>query len=100
MNGCKTCFIVVTYLLLSVHFIISHPFHPQDFCYVVLPPTWQSLACGHPLLNVVCQPYALDSFTLQGGVGDPGIGNMAKLEQVLKGIKSAQTKGGGGHNTT
>ena len=92
MNGYKACFIVVTYLLLSVHFIISHPIHPQDFCYVVLPPTWQGLACGHPLLNVVCQP--LDSFTLQGDVGDPGIGNMSKLEQVLKGIKSAQTKGG------
>ena len=75
---------------LSLHHF--HPFHPQDFCYVVLPPTWQGLACGHPLLNVVCQP--LDSFTLQGGVGDPGIGNMAKLEQVLKGIKSAQIKGG------
>ena len=44
--------------------------------------------------TIKCYLSAIRQLQIARGAGDPGIGNIAKLEQVLKGIKAAQAKGG------
>jgi len=48
--------------------------------------------------TIKCYLSAIRQLHIAQGAGDPGIGNMAKLEQVLKGIKAAQAKGGTHYN--
>ena len=75
-------------------FCLSNSFNPL--------PTNENLLCRYSssLANeslshstIKCYLAAVRHLHIAEGFGDPGISGMARLEQVLKGIKSTQAKG-------
>jgi len=77
---------------LSAHFIISPPIPSSEL--LLCRSATHLAVSGLRASTIKCYLSAIKQLHIARGVGDPGIGNMAKLEQVLKGIKSAQAKGG------
>ena len=74
-------------------FCSLHHFPPIPSSKLLLRVTHLAVS-GQRASTIKCYLSTIRQLHIAWGAGDLGIGNMAKLEQVLKGIKSAQAKGG------